>query len=279
MLESIAIALHHSKASGTAKLVLIGIANHDGDGGAWPSMATLAKYANVSVRSARRAVEELEKLGEIRRADANERDETLPARIPEHLRPNLYRFLLTCPTGCDRTSAHRAATDRAAREPAPKVVAKPASQPVKPKAGQEGGKAAGLQEEASEPDLDGDPDDPNPWWYGQGPFDRADRCPNHQDVLVAPPCGGCADARRTLERAEADEARRRKDAEIAERRAKTAAAREAAARCHHCDAQGRLPGGKPCDHVDPADAAREAHAARTAREQLRAKGIKVGGRA
>ncbi|MFD8769546.1 helix-turn-helix domain-containing protein [Microbacterium oxydans] len=101
--ESIAVALHHSRATGAAKLVLIGIANHDGDGGAWPSVATLAKYAGVDPRSARRAVEQLEKLHEVKREIQAGGDR----RTADHARPNLYRFLLRCPANCDRSSKHR----------------------------------------------------------------------------------------------------------------------------------------------------------------------------
>jgi hypothetical protein len=101
--ESIAIALHHSRAKGTAKLVLIGIANHDGDGGAWPSIATLAKYAGVSARNTQKAVDQLVALGEIRREVQKGGD----LRVPDHRRPNLYRFLLGCPHNCDRTKNHR----------------------------------------------------------------------------------------------------------------------------------------------------------------------------
>jgi len=101
--ESMAIALHHSQAKGTAKLVLIGIANHDGDGGAWPSIATLAHYAGVDARSAQRAIERLVSLGEIRRDIQAGGDE----RVPDHRRPNRYRFLLGCPHTCDRTRNHR----------------------------------------------------------------------------------------------------------------------------------------------------------------------------
>ena len=106
--ESMAIALHHSKAVGTAKLVVIGIANHDGDGGAWPSIATLAKYANYkgSPESNRKAIQkilrELEGIGEIR---THAREGGL-ARTPEYLRPNLYEFLLRCPEDCDGSARH-----------------------------------------------------------------------------------------------------------------------------------------------------------------------------
>ena len=102
-IESIAIALHHSHSKGTAKLVLIGIANHDGDGGAWPAVATLAKYAGVDRRNVQRAIDTLESLGEIKRIrGAGGNHETA-----EHRRPNLYRFLLTCPPNCDRSAHHR----------------------------------------------------------------------------------------------------------------------------------------------------------------------------
>lgn len=101
--ESMAIALHHSRATGAARSILIGIANHDGDGGAWPAMATLAKYGNVSRRGAQKALDQLVNLGEVevmvqRGGNGN---------IEDYRRPNLYKFLLTCPHDCDRTKNHR----------------------------------------------------------------------------------------------------------------------------------------------------------------------------
>lgn len=108
-IESISIALHHSRATGAAKLVLIGIANHDGDGGAWPSVATLAKYAGVTERNVQKAVDRLETLHEVRRYVQAGGDH----RVAEHRRPNRYQFLLSCPADCDRTSKHR--TARSAR--------------------------------------------------------------------------------------------------------------------------------------------------------------------
>lgn len=98
-----AIALHHSRAKGAGKLVLLGIANHDGDGGAWPAVATLAKYACVTPRQVQKLVGELERLGEVQRlVSAGGTHSTA-----DHLRPNLYKFKLTCPHGCDRSSNHR----------------------------------------------------------------------------------------------------------------------------------------------------------------------------
>lgn len=101
--ESLAIVLHHSRARGTAKLVLIGIANHDGDGGAWPSVATLAKYANVHPRKVREALGRLRDLGELIVL-------TQQGGMADHddaLRPNLYRLVVCCPGECDRTPQHR----------------------------------------------------------------------------------------------------------------------------------------------------------------------------
>jgi alkylhydroperoxidase family enzyme len=102
--EAMAIAMHHSRARGTARLVLIGIANHDGDGGSWPAIATLCKYAGgVDRKNVKRAIDELEQLHEVEQLDRAGGDR----RTPDHLRPNLYRFLLRCPPDCDRTTAHR----------------------------------------------------------------------------------------------------------------------------------------------------------------------------
>lgn len=63
--EMISLVLNKSRADGRAKLVLIGIANHHGDNGAWPSIATLARYANASERSIKRDIAYLQEIGEI----------------------------------------------------------------------------------------------------------------------------------------------------------------------------------------------------------------------
>ena len=119
-IESMAIALHHSKAKGTAKLVLIGIANHDGDGGAWPSISTLAKYANVTERNVQKSVRKLEALREIKAVVG----EGGTHKTPEHNRPNLYHFLLQCPSECDGTSRHKVTPCRQ-RHPLPLSEATP----------------------------------------------------------------------------------------------------------------------------------------------------------
>lgn len=106
--ETIAIVLHHSRATGTAKLVLVGIANHAGDGGAWPSRYTLAKYAGCSEDNVRKAVKRLVGLGEVavhvQRGGMHDDDDAW--------RPNRYDVLVTCPSDCDRTPQHRTTKDR-----------------------------------------------------------------------------------------------------------------------------------------------------------------------
>jgi hypothetical protein len=65
-IEAVSLVLNKSKATGRAKLVLLGIANHLGDQGAWPSISTLARYANASERSVKRDIQELIELGELK---------------------------------------------------------------------------------------------------------------------------------------------------------------------------------------------------------------------
>ena len=56
----------NSRSSGRARLVLLAIADHQGEIGAWPSIATLAKMVNASERSVKRDIQELQSLGELR---------------------------------------------------------------------------------------------------------------------------------------------------------------------------------------------------------------------
>jgi hypothetical protein len=102
-IERMAVVLHHSIASGSDKLVLLGIANHDGDGGAWPSVGTLARYANLSERAVRYSLKRLVESGELeveRQAGGNE--DTRPDR-----RPNRYRVHVDCPSNCSGGTQHR----------------------------------------------------------------------------------------------------------------------------------------------------------------------------
>lgn len=102
--EHLAVVLHHSRAKGTAKLVLLGIANHEGDGGSWPTHATLAKYAGgVDVSNVRKAIRQLVSWGEVKVyvQEGGDRE------CPDELRPNRYEVLVSCPAWCDRTPNHR----------------------------------------------------------------------------------------------------------------------------------------------------------------------------
>lgn len=91
--ESMGLVLNHSRAKGTAKLVLLGIANHDGDGGSWPSVATLATYANTSERSVQAHLATLVQLGEI----VIHYNEGGTHKTRSDRRPNRYQILIRKP--------------------------------------------------------------------------------------------------------------------------------------------------------------------------------------
>lgn len=101
-----ALVLHHSRAKGSDKLLLLGIANHCGDGGAWPTIETLAKYTNLAERSVQEGLRRLERMGEL----ATYRQAGGTAGLADHQRPNRYEVLVSCPAGCDRTANHRVRT-------------------------------------------------------------------------------------------------------------------------------------------------------------------------
>ena len=54
-----------SKAEGRARLVLLAIADMQGELGAWPSISTLARMVNASERSVKRDIKTLQELGEL----------------------------------------------------------------------------------------------------------------------------------------------------------------------------------------------------------------------
>jgi hypothetical protein len=55
----------HSKSDGRARLVMLAIADHQGELGAWPSLATIAKMVNSSERSVQRDIDYLQNIGEL----------------------------------------------------------------------------------------------------------------------------------------------------------------------------------------------------------------------
>ncbi len=101
--EAMAIVLNHSRAKGTDMVIMLGIANHDGDGGSWPSKATLARYAKVDERSIKRSLRKLEAMGEL----ITHTQEGGTHRTPDAVRPNRYEITVRCPDECDRTTNHR----------------------------------------------------------------------------------------------------------------------------------------------------------------------------
>lgn len=104
--EAIALCLHHSQAKGVDKLVLIGIANHEGDGGAYPAIATLELYSGVSRTRVKQALRTLQDLGEIViHVQKGGSADCRPDR-----RPNRYDVLVRCPSDCDGTTKHKTRT-------------------------------------------------------------------------------------------------------------------------------------------------------------------------
>jgi hypothetical protein len=73
----------HSKADGRARLVLLAIADHQGEMGAWPSLATLAKMVNASDRSVQRDIDYLQQIGELE-------VHYQQAPVRNHYKSNLY---------------------------------------------------------------------------------------------------------------------------------------------------------------------------------------------
>lgn len=64
--QALTATFEHSRSTGSARLVLLSMANHAGDEGtAYISIATCTKEARISERAARYAVRQLESLGEI----------------------------------------------------------------------------------------------------------------------------------------------------------------------------------------------------------------------
>ena len=127
--ERMAVVLHHSQLKGTAKLVLLGIANHDGDGGSWPTIETLATYANASPRSVQRALTDAEAAGEL---TVHHNDGGTHRTRPDR-RPNRYVITVECPPDCDGSVNHRRAKTRAAEDaPAPQDAPAHEVTPVSP---------------------------------------------------------------------------------------------------------------------------------------------------
>lgn len=136
------VVLHHSVSSGTDKVVLLGIANHEGDGGSWPAVETLARYANCTERSVRYSLRRLVESGELRVIrQGGGTDDTRDDR-----RPNLYRVLVTCPDDCAGGTSHR---------PRGETDFRPTANGVKPTSERgEAGFRDGVKPTSAEPSLE-----------------------------------------------------------------------------------------------------------------------------
>lgn len=102
-IEALSMVLNHSQATGSSKVVLLGIANHlgpDANEGAWPSQKRLADYANVSERGVQKCVDKLVKSGELR-------VEVAGGHSRNQYKPNRYWITIDCPPDCDRSMSHR----------------------------------------------------------------------------------------------------------------------------------------------------------------------------
>lgn len=89
--EAMSFVLNRAMVNGTDKLVLLGIASHADKYGdnAWPSVDTLAGYANVSHRATQQSLARLADMGwiEIQRQAGG------TAQMRADRRPNLYRII------------------------------------------------------------------------------------------------------------------------------------------------------------------------------------------
>lgn len=91
--QSIGHVLDRSRSVGQVRCVLIAIANHDGDGGAWPSIDTIAREANVHPRTAQKHLRTLVSMGEL--VIHQQQGGTL--RTHPSKRPNRYEITLAPP--------------------------------------------------------------------------------------------------------------------------------------------------------------------------------------
>ena len=112
-----AVVLHHSQLRGTAKLVLLGIANHQSDQGAWPSIATLARYAGCTERQVQRHIATAVGLGEL----VVHVQDGGTHRTRGDRRPNRYEVEVACPPECDGSANHSIAKPRGDADVTPVV--------------------------------------------------------------------------------------------------------------------------------------------------------------
>jgi hypothetical protein len=93
-----------SKADGRARLVLLAIADHQGEIGAWPSVRRLAQMVNSSERSVQRDIQYLQKIGELRVEVQN---------APTQGQYKSNRYWVTLPSTAGVTESQSGVTNRA----------------------------------------------------------------------------------------------------------------------------------------------------------------------
>ena len=94
-ISALALSLYHSKSTYSKRLVLIAIANFEGENGAYPSHDTIGRLSGgLNRRTVQRAIDDLVQMGEL-------------SEIRREGQTNLYRVAISCPDNCDRTSNHR----------------------------------------------------------------------------------------------------------------------------------------------------------------------------
>lgn len=111
-IESMVVVLNTTGLTPQDKLILLGIANHDGDGGAWPSVSTLARYGCCSERTVRRSLQRLTEAGlvTVRYQAGGSRD------IRPDRRPNLYLLHLYGPVENHVGNPNNGGTRESARD-------------------------------------------------------------------------------------------------------------------------------------------------------------------
>lgn len=94
-ISALTLGMYHSRSTYSTRLVLIAIANFEGENGAYPSHDTIGRLAGgLNRRTVQRAIDDLVQMGEL-------------TEIRREGQTNLYRVAISCPDDCDRTSSHR----------------------------------------------------------------------------------------------------------------------------------------------------------------------------
>jgi Helix-turn-helix domain len=108
-IQAMALVMSHSRSQGNARLVLLSIANHDGENGSYPSKETIGREANIAPRTVQRMIPGLVELGEVEVIEQGGKlvDWTTGKLRERKYQPNLYRILLCCPSDCDGSTNHR----------------------------------------------------------------------------------------------------------------------------------------------------------------------------